>query len=50
LNEPEATGAAHNRVAIFIVVGALTGIAPLSIDAYKGRVVGPQDAEAGLTA
>jgi DHA1 family bicyclomycin/chloramphenicol resistance-like MFS transporter len=31
---PEETGASHNRVAIFIVVGALTGIAPLSIDAY----------------
>ena len=29
-----ATAASRNRVAIFVVVGALTGIAPLSIDAY----------------
>ena len=29
-----ATAARRNRVAIFVVVGALTGIAPLSIDAY----------------
>jgi MFS transporter, DHA1 family, multidrug resistance protein len=30
----EAAGASDHRVTIFIVVGALTGIAPLSIDAY----------------
>jgi MFS transporter, DHA1 family, multidrug resistance protein len=34
LSDPEPAGAPHNRVAIFVVVGALTGIAPLSIDAY----------------
>jgi MFS transporter, DHA1 family, multidrug resistance protein len=34
LSEPPLAGASRNRVAIFIVVGALTGIAPLSIDAY----------------
>jgi DHA1 family bicyclomycin/chloramphenicol resistance-like MFS transporter len=31
---PQRAAAAQHRVAIFIVVGALTGIAPLSIDAY----------------
>jgi DHA1 family bicyclomycin/chloramphenicol resistance-like MFS transporter len=34
VSDAGATGAPHNRVAIFVVVGALTGIAPLSIDAY----------------
>jgi DHA1 family bicyclomycin/chloramphenicol resistance-like MFS transporter len=34
LSEPQRAGVPGNRVAIFIVVGALTGIAPLSIDAY----------------
>jgi DHA1 family bicyclomycin/chloramphenicol resistance-like MFS transporter len=34
LSEPRRPGASGNRLAIFIVVGALTGIAPLSIDAY----------------
>jgi MFS transporter, DHA1 family, multidrug resistance protein len=34
LSEPPRAAATGNRVAIFIVVGALTGIAPLSIDAY----------------
>jgi DHA1 family bicyclomycin/chloramphenicol resistance-like MFS transporter len=34
LSEPPLASAPRNRVAIFIVVGALTGIAPLSIDAY----------------
>ena len=34
MSEPPLAGASRNRVAIFIVVGALTGIAPLSIDAY----------------
>ncbi|MGA9373054.1 MAG: multidrug effflux MFS transporter [Solirubrobacterales bacterium] len=34
MSRPEASEGSQNRIAIFIVVGALTGIAPLSIDAY----------------
>ncbi len=34
MSESPRAVATENRVAIFIVVGALTGIAPLSIDAY----------------
>lgn len=34
MSQPEASGGSRNRIAIFVVVGALTGIAPLSIDAY----------------
>jgi MFS transporter, DHA1 family, multidrug resistance protein len=34
LSRPEASEGSRSRIAIFVVVGALTGIAPLSIDAY----------------
>ena len=34
MSQPEASEGSRNRIAIFVVVGALTGIAPLSIDAY----------------